>query len=191
MMKNLLLLLLTGLMLACSGGSKVPEPTYYLLRADSGLQSGAQIAPVSIGLGRVSIADYLAQDGVVVATGDGQVRAAQQHLWAEPLDNSVRLYLRDAVATQLGQWVSADLAGRQSWQYRIDVRIDEWHGALSGEVRLVAEWTLLDVTSGKTLSKRRFERTGGLTADGYDALVAEQTRLLDQLAADIAANLPQ
>lgn len=190
-MKNLLLLLLAGLMVACSGGSKVPEPTYYLLRANSGLQSGAQTAPVSMGLGRVSIADYLAQDGIVVATGDGQVRAARQHLWAEPLDNSLRLYLRDAIATQLGQWVSADLAERQSWQYRIDVRIDEWHGSLTGEARIVAEWMLLDVTAGKTLSTRRFERTGATAADGYDALVAEQTRLLDALAADIAANLPR
>jgi len=190
-MKNLLLFLLTGLVVACSGGSKVPEPTYYLLRADSALQSGAQTAPVSMGLGRVSIADYLSQDGIVVSTGDGQVRAARQHLWAEPLDNSVRLYLRDAVATKLGQWVSSDLAERQSWQYRIDVRIDEWHGALSGGVRLVAEWTLLDVAADKTLLKRRFQSTGALAADGYDALVAEQTRLLDELAADIAANLPR
>jgi uncharacterized lipoprotein YmbA len=190
-MKNLLLLLLTGLVVACSGGSKVPEPTYYLLRADSGLQSGAQTAPVSIGLGRVSIADYLAQDGIVVATGDGQIRPARQHLWAEPLDNSVRLYLRDAVASKFGQWVSADVAERQSWQYRIDVRIDEWHGALTGEARIVAEWMLLDVTAGKILLTRRFERTGALTADGYEALVSEQTRLLDSLAADIAANLPR
>ncbi|MGI9330754.1 MAG: PqiC family protein [Gammaproteobacteria bacterium] len=190
-MKNLLLLILAGLLVACSGGSKVPEPTYYLLRADSGLQSGAQTVPVSIGLGRVSIADYLAQDGIVVATGDGQIRPARQHLWAEPLDNSVRLYLRDAVATQLGQSISADMADRQSWQYRIDVRIDEWHGALTGEAQIVAEWTLLDVPAGKTLSKRRFTRSGALAADGYDALVAEQTQLLNALAADIAGNLPR
>jgi uncharacterized lipoprotein YmbA len=83
------------------------------------------------------------------------------------------------------------VAERQSWQYRIDVRIDEWHGALTGEARIVAEWMLLDVTAGKILLTRRFERTGALTADGYEALVSEQTRLLDSLAADIAANLPR
>jgi len=190
-MKNLLLLFLCAGLVACSGGGKVPEPTYYLLRADVQLPVGQQSADVSIGLGRVAIADYLGQNGVVVATGAGQVRAARQHLWAEPLSGSVRLYLRDSIASRSGQWISADSAQRLSWQYRIDVRIDEWHGSLDGQARLIAEWLIISVADGSTLATHRFERSGSLQADGYDALVAEQTRLLDALAADIAANLPR
>jgi len=189
-MRKLALLLLAALLLAgCSGGKKAPEPTFYLLRAEARVPDGPQNPPVRIGLNRVSIADYLGQEGIVVAISRDQVRPARQHRWAEPLDSSIRLFLRDAISSDLGYPVSADIGRRQSWQYRVDVRIDEWHGSLAGDVRIVASWLLIDVATDSELSRFRFEQTGALATDGYDALVAAQIRLLDALAAKIADSL--
>lgn len=189
-MRKLALLLLAPLLLAgCSGGKKAPETTYYLLRAEAAVPGGLQDPLVPIGINRVSLADYLGQAGIVVSTGGDRLRSARQHLWAEPLDSSIRLFLRDAISSDLGYPISADLGRRQSWQYRVDVRIDEWHGSLAGDVRIVASWLLIDVSTDSELSRYRFEQTGALAADGYDALVAAQTRLLDAFAAQIADSL--
>lgn len=189
-MRKLVLILVAPLLLAgCSGGKKAPEPTFYLLRAEARIPDGPQQPPVNVGINRVSLADYLGQAGVVVAINSDQVRPARQHLWAEPLDSSVRLFLRDAISADLGYPVSADLGRRQSWQYRVDIRIDEWHGSLAGDARIVASWLVIDVATDSELSRYRFEQTGTLAADGYDALVAAQTRLLDALAATIADSL--
>ena len=71
----------------------------------------------------------------------------------------------------------------------MDIRIDEWHGYLDGEARILATWVLIDVARDKVLSRHRFEQTGALKADGYDALVAAQADLLEALATAIAASL--
>jgi len=189
-MRMFALFLLAPLLLAgCSGGKKAPEPTAYLLRADARVPDGLQNPSVRIGINRVALADYLGQAGIVVATNGDQVRAARQHLWAEPLDSAIRVFLRDAISADLGYPVSADTGRRQNWQYRVDVRIDEWHGSLAGDARILASWLVIDVATDGELSRHRFERTGTLKADGYDALVAAQTELLEALAAAIAASL--
>lgn len=189
-MRMLALLLMALLLLAgCSGGKKAPEPSFYLLRAQARVPDGLQNPPVKVGINRVAVADYLGQDGIVVATSGDQVRPARQHLWAEPLDSSIRLFLRDAISAKLGYAVSADTGRRQFWKYRVDIRIDEWHGSLAGQARILASWGLFDVAKNSELSRYRFEQTGVLKADGYDALVAAQSELLDGLAAAIATSL--
>jgi len=83
---------------------------------------------------RVSIADYLGQSGVVVTSSGNQMRVASQHRWAEPLDSSIRLFLRDAITAERGYPIYADTSQRLSWDYQIDIRIDEWHGSLDGDL---------------------------------------------------------
>ncbi len=190
-MKLLPGLILTALILAgCTmGGSAVEEPSFYLLRADTRLPDAPQPAPVSVGIGRVSIADYLAQAGIVVATSGDRVRPAHLHLWAEPLDSAIRLFLRDAISAEAGYLISADTARRGSWDYRLDIRIDEWHGSLAGDVRIRASWTLINTANDHEVAGHRFERTAMQADDGYEALVATQKRLLADLAGGIAASL--
>lgn len=184
------LLLATLLLTGCSGGGKqAEEPVQYLLRAGASVPSGVQQAPISIGINRIAIADYLGQPGIVVATGGDKIRPARQHRWAEPLDSSLRLFLRDAISARLGYPISADTGRRLGWDYRVDVHIDEWHGSLAGDVQLVAEWVLIEVANDSEVARHRFEQRGALAADGYDALVAAQVVLLESLAAAIATSL--
>ena len=192
-MRTVILLLLASLLLAgCSGSDKkAAEPNFYLLRAQAQVPDGPQNPPVEVVINRVLVADYLGQAGIVIATNDDQIRSARQHLWAEPLDSSIRLFLRDTISAELGYPVSADIGRRRSWDYRVDIRIDEWHGSLAGEARILASWVVIDVTNDRELSRYRFEKTGVLNADGYNALVAAQSDLLQALAAAIAASLKE
>lgn len=185
------MLLLAALFLAgCGGGSKaVQEPVYYLLRADVGTPTNAPAGPFVLGINRVALADYLAQPGIVVATNGSQVRPARQHLWAESLDSSLRLFLRDTVSARVAYPISADTGRRQEWDYRLDIRIDQWHGSLAGQAQIDASWIVIDMATDQQMVRRRFQQTGVLKEDGYDALVATQTALLDALAAAIAESL--
>jgi hypothetical protein len=183
-------LLFGALLLAgCGAGAPKPEPSVYLLRARDRVPDGPQTLPVSIGIGRVSVADYLAREGIVVAINGDQVRAARQHLWAEPLESSIALFLRDSISAELGYLISADVAKRQAWDYRLDVRIDEWHGSLDGDVRILASWIVIRATDQKELAQYRFERTAAMTRDGYNALVETQTSLLKALSEAIANSI--
>jgi uncharacterized lipoprotein YmbA len=175
-------------LVGCAGSSSVPQTHTYLLRADVPVISGEQVAPVSVGIGRVALADYLDQGGIVLQTGPDEVRVARQHIWAEPLGSAVRIYLRDAVSTDLGYPISGDSARRQTWAYRIDVGIDQLHGSLSGDVKIDASWVIIDVANQKELVRHRFQQQSAQADDGYESLVASKKDLLNSLAAAIAAS---
>ena len=190
-MKQLsIFILLAGSLAGClGGGSHAPEPVVYLLRADVKLPDGPQTSPVEVGISRVSVADYLGQSGIVVVSSGNQLRVARQHRWAEPLDSSIRLFLHDAISAERGYLIHGDTAKRLSWKYQLEIRIDEWHGSLDGDVKLVAFWAIINTSDETVVARHRLERTAGLAEDGYAALVESQTKLLYELADAISASL--
>ncbi len=128
------------LLVACAGSSA--PPTQYLLRAEPAERSGRVEAPVRVGLGRVAVAPYLDQSGIVVETEAGQVQAAREHQWAEPLDAGLRSYLRAGMSAALGYDVSASRADLVHWDYTVDVYVDRLHGTMAGTAVLDASYRI-------------------------------------------------
>ena len=69
------------------------------------------------------------------------------------------------------------------------MRIDELHGSLDAETRLVAGWSIIEVASGKSLANHHLVRTRRQDRNGYPGLVEAEMALLDELAAEIARTL--
>ncbi len=171
---------------ACAGTP--PEREYYLLRADVPQGLGAADGDRATGLGRVSVASYLDRAGIVLQVNEHRVREARYHLWAEPLSDGIWYYLRDGISSELGRALNTE-PDADAWRYRVDVSVEEFHGSLNGEARLVARWTLRNVAEGAVIASERFARTRRQTADGYPGLVDTQIALLDELAQTIARAL--
>jgi uncharacterized lipoprotein YmbA len=168
---------------ACAG-SPAPRTTY-LMRAD--ISEGVTLSDAPrAALGDVEVAAYLAETGLVLETGENEVRAARHHLWAEPLDQSLRVYLRAQISNALGAEIGGDaIAGDP--EFTIDVGVEELHGTRGGDARLVASWRL-SRPKGDAI-EYRFARTRSLARDGYAALADAEVALVGELAAAIAASL--
>lgn len=174
------------LALVLAGCASAPvEPTYYLLRTDQPLASGALRPSARFALGAVEIAPYLDQAGVVTQAADGQVRPASHHLWAEPVFDGVRNFLTTEIARASGQELLP--VALNSDATAVNIRIDQLHGTLNGEVQLIAYWWL--VRDDKVLAMNRFAESQTQSASGYPALVETEKALLSQLAQRIAASL--
>ncbi len=176
---------LAALWLGCAGDPP-PESAHYLLRAETPTGLAPVPADQAAGFGRVSVAPYLERPGLILATGDHQVREASFHLWAEPLSHGIRLYLRDRVASRLGRELDAGPGTERTWRFRIDVAVEELHGTLDGRVRAAARWSLSDRDASAVVASGRYVRTGSQAGSGYPAMVEAQERLLDGLADEIA-----
>ena len=72
-------------------------------------------------------------------------------------------------------------------QVTIDIR--QLHGGADGYAVLEAGWRIYQLPERKLVASRTFVAREELTADGYPALVAAQSRLLAKLADDIAAGM--
>jgi len=183
MIARLLPVLLVVLLSGCA--SQTIEPTYYLLRSDQPLPSGALQPSTTFSLGTVEIAPYLDQAGVVLETTDGQPRPASHHLWAEPVFDGVRNFLTTEIAQAKGQELLPKPLSDATTA--VNIRIDQLHGTGDGNARIVAYWWL--TRADKVLSLNRFSDTQPLAASGYQALVDAEKSLLVQLARNIAASL--
>ncbi len=165
------------------------ERSYYLLRAEVPGDLAPADPDALLGIGRSSIAQYLNRAGIVVQVGERQVREARYHLWAEPLDRGIRHYLSHRVSAVLGRSLNTGPGTEDTWRYRIDVSVEEFHGTLNGEARLVAYWSLRNPMNGAVIEAGYFRRTRRQTGDGYPALVDAQIALLDELAESIVQAL--
>lgn len=180
--------LLSVVLLAACAGSSAP-PAEYLLRAEPAEPSGRVEAPVRVGFGRVAVAPYLDQSGIVVETEPGQVQPARQHQWAEPLEAGLRSYLRAAMSEALGYDVSARSAELDQWDYAVDVYVDQLHGAMTGTAVLVAGYRITPRPGAGEVAVYRFSQSAPLPRAGYAGLVDAEADLVRQLAQAMAGSL--
>ena len=169
--------------------STVPTLTEYLLRSDKPTQYSVANQTAVTGLGALVVAPYINGLGLVLETDNGEVRAARDHRWAEPLRESLRTFMAGEISAQAGQVIRAHRGGEHDWQRTIDLRIDQLHGTARGEAKLVAYWTIFDTDKRTIVAENSFAETAALGADGYEALVQAEKKLLSQLAIAMAASL--
>ena len=183
-----LLVVIALLAIGCAG-SPPPSPTYYLLPVSDSDGMREARPEVLIGLGRLEVSPYLRQQGLVVETEPGQVRPASYHLWAEPLQEGLRNFLRQEISTALGFDIGTNTAQYTEWDYQVDVTLERLHGTLSGQAQIVARWAVRTSTDVAGVTGYRFAKTGALPREGYAALVAAEIDLTRQLARAIADTL--
>lgn len=179
---RILFVLSLALLAACS--SQPPQTTSYLLRSQVPSTVGEQLAETAAALGDIQVAAYIRQPGLVLASGDGKVHAARNHVWAEPLQVSLRRFLANEISIAAGWNIGA--AALTASTMRINVTIDQLHGDGKGAAVLVAYWEL---EAGDNTSSFQFAERQALVNDGYDALAGAEEALLKRLAAAIARSL--
>ena len=86
--------------------------------------------------------------------------------------------------------VSIDAAQRAAWEYRLDVRFDEFHGTQDGNVRMAVEYTWTAIASGSSVRRGVFADVERLSGDGYEAMVGAHEALLGRLARAMAEEIP-
>jgi uncharacterized lipoprotein YmbA len=174
------------LVLACAGSS--PQRTLYLLRADATEQVDRTETGPRIGLGRVSVAPYLDQPGIVVEMEPGRVQVANEHRWAEPLDAGLRSFLRVEISVALGHPVSAG-PRLSEWAYTVNVFVDQLHGSMDGVAVLDATYRIVPRADTGATAEFHFSSNAPLPRAGYPGLVDAQAELVRELARAIARSL--
>jgi hypothetical protein len=116
---------------------------------------------------------------------------AEDHRWAGDLSASIAR----VTAANLGRRLHTGNIRTYPWHndseinYQITLDIRQLHGGHDGYAVIEAGWRAYALPERKLTASRTFVAREALTADGYPALVAAQSRLLSRLAGDIAAGL--
>lgn len=118
---------------------------------------------------QVSVADFLAGNGLVYQTSDVQYITARSNLWASLLDQQLQQSLvANLSATLPGTLVSTQPIGISGDSDQLTVTITGFHGRYDGRAVVQGMWLL---THDGHVIYQPFNLTLPQEKDGYDALV--------------------
>jgi len=174
----LLALILTG----CAS----PKRSFYVLTADGPAPSGSG---TGIGVGPVVLAEYIDRPNLVLQDAPNRLAVAEDHRWAGDLAASVAR----VTASNLGRRLHTGNVRTYPWQHddeighQVTLDIRQLHGGADGYAVIEAGWRVYALPERRLKASRTFVAREQLAADGYQAMVAAQSKLLARLADDIAA----
>jgi len=172
------------LLLGCASGSK----SFYVLTSDGPAPSGSGIG---IGVGPVTLAEYIDRSNLVIAESPNQLSVAEDHRWAGDLSASITRVTATNLGRRMGTGnvVTYPWKGDDGLRYQVTLDIRQLHGGGDGYAVIEAGWRAYSLPDRKLKASRMFVDREALESDGYQPLVAAQSRLLSRLASDIAAGL--
>lgn len=182
---------ITPLCLLLAACGSTPPMRYYTLGplppapASSPAANGASLV-----VGPVSVPAAVDRLQLVRETGGAHAEVSDEHRWAAPLKTEVarRVAVEVARRTPYARavpWPQSSL-GEPDFALPIDIVRFEAEGF--GRVTLGAVWSLRQ--HGQAVVSRRFAATETIQPADWNGLAAAHGRLVDALAADIAAALP-
>lgn len=181
---RLLLLSLISCLLASCAGSK----SYYVLTSDGPAPSGGGMA---IGVGPVALAGYLDRPNLVFQETDHRLSVAEDHRWAGDLEENIAR----VTAANLGRLMHTGNVRTYPWgsdgelRYQVALDIRQLHGTQGGDAMIEASWRVYSLPDRRMITTRSWSGSEPARADGYDELVAAESRLLSRLAVEISKTL--
>lgn len=174
---------LTCLLLA---GCALNSKSFYVLTADGPAPASSGSG---LGIGPVLLAEYIDRPNLVVAESTHQLGIAENHRWAGDLAASVARVTASNLGRRLntGNIRTYPWKGDEGMRHQVTLDIRQLHGGADGHAVIEAGWTVYRLPEKTVLASKTFVAREPLSADGYPALVAAQSRLLSRLADDIAA----
>ena len=127
----------------------------------------------------------------MLAENPNQLSFAESHQWAGDLSSSIAR----VTATNLGRRLHTGNVRTYPWKgddglaYQVTLDIRQFHGGSDGYAVIEAGWRAYSLPDHKLKATRTFVDREALAADGYQPLVAAESRLLSRLANDITAGL--
>jgi uncharacterized lipoprotein YmbA len=183
-MNRFLIFIVASLLAGCGQSNK----SFYMLTASGPVPSGGGVA---IGVGPVSLAEYIDRPNLVTQQAPNQLAVAEDHRWAGDLSASIAR----VVAANLGRNLKTGNVRTYPWlrddeiRYQVTLDVRQLHSEADGYALIEAGWRVYQLPERRLVASRTFTDREALETDGYNASVAAQSRLVGRLSDHIAASL--
>jgi uncharacterized protein len=195
-------MLAATLLLVVAGCSQSPPTEFYTL-------SGMQLPPGSpgaaktvVGVGPVTLPDYLDRPQIVTRASGNRVILASFHAWVEPMDGMFTRVLVGDLSSLLATDNVVALPQRRPMplDYQVEVDVARFDADLSGRAVLDARWRVFGKDGDQLIGEGRstiVEPAAEPTTEpadepaGYEAIVAAMSKALARMSSTIAGTIEQ
>ena len=193
-MRPIIQTFITGLLcLALLTGCGVTKPSrYYLLTPVEDHDAGVASTPAPVlGIGPVAFPAYLDRSEIVLRSGSNEINYASSHRWAAPLKTAFVHTLSENLSIMLPTDRTVIHPWPRSTQldYQVIVNVTRFDAAADGMVILAAGWQLIRSADNTVIKSNKMSYTEAAGSTDYQAIVAAQSRAVEQLSQDIAATI--
>jgi len=139
-------------------------------------------------VGPINIPDYLDRQPIVTTSRQHKVKLAEFDRWAGSLKDDFSRVLSENLSILLStnRVCLFPWRGSVAIDYQVEVEVIQFDGELGGNVLLIARWAVFGGKDNKVFIMKKTSFTEPAGAQGYEAMVAAQSRALMHLSRDIA-----
>ena len=192
--KNAITVIALTLGLAACMGSPTRPAQFYLLSPEPGQPvptRAAATAPLSIGLGPVTLPEIYDRPQIVTRTDSNRINLAEFDRWGGDLNKDLTRTLAHNLMSRLNTDSVAlyPWPGRHKPDFQVSIRFFRLDGQLDSAVMLDGVWRILDGSRGCELAARHFQYQQDTSGPGYPELVAAISRGVARLSQEIAEQI--
>jgi uncharacterized lipoprotein YmbA len=175
-------------LLTCCGTTQ-PAKFYLLTAVEEGSGDTVNTLAPAVGIGPVAFPAYLDRPEIVLRSSGNELNYAGTHRWAEPLKTA----FSHTLAENLSIMLPADRTIIYPWSrstvldYQVIVYVTRFDADADGTVILTAGWELIRSSDATVLNRNKATYTDAAGSSDYPAIVAAQSRAVEQLSRTIAA----
>lgn len=175
-------------------GKESDPARFYTLRAtlDENARTQAALPHLVLGVGPVSIADYLDRSQIVVREADTRLELAEFDRWAGNPGKEIQRVMVANLAAALGteRIVGYPWKSGVAPQLTVELMVERFEYTQDGQVLMAAGWQVYG-DSGRSIVAFRRSLLQQPAARDYTAIAAGLSALLGELAQEIALTLRQ
>jgi uncharacterized protein len=181
------------LLLILTGCANTQSSKFYMLESMSGSIPVGAGAPfdqnLSVGLGPVTIPDYLDRPQIVTRSNQNSILLAEFDRWAEPLSGTIMRTLVENLSALL----HTDNVVPYPWpasvdvSYQVLVELFRLDGILGEKAILDVQWSVLGKKGKKVFLLKRSTFVEPTRETSFAALVSAESRALDNLSREMAS----
>jgi len=187
-----LLSLIPFILMLNSCGTTPPSQFYMLepMPENEAIQASAdKYNEVHIGIGPIQFAEYLDRTQIVTRTDGTQIKLAETHRWAEPLQNNFARTLAQNLSMLINTG-KVSLYPSRNWSevdYQVLVNVWQFDASRQGEVSLVANWSIRGKGGSDFLTMKKSVFSANVEpAASYADIVRALSGTVEMLSREIA-----
>jgi uncharacterized lipoprotein YmbA len=177
-----------------AGCSQSPPTEFYTL---SGMQlppGGSSARKTVIGVGPVTLPDYLDRPQIVTRASGNRVILASFHSWVEPVDGMFTRVLVGNLSSLLATDNVVTLPQRRPMplDYQVEVDVARFDADVTGRAVLDARWRVFGKDGDLLVGEGRSTIVEPVAEPGsYEAIVAAMSQALARMSSTIAGTIEQ
>ncbi len=167
------------------------DPSQFYVLAASADTAHAAPADLTIGLGPITLPQYLHRPQMVTRTGEHQMTMSEVHRWAEDLEAGIARVMREDLqrVTGASQVLSYPWLASRTVHYAVEVDILRFEGNAAGAVQLWAAWRIRDMATSEVVVTQESRITQQAAGATRSEIVSAQSQAIVALSREIAGAL--